>query len=49
MPHVAPLTLEETEQAAGDIAWLASATGFTANSMLTLSHRPEIAKAVLGL
>ena len=29
--------------------WLASATGFVANSMLTLSHRPEIAKAVLGL
>ena len=49
MPHIAPLALEETEGAAGDIAWLASATGFTANSMLTLSHRPEIAEAVLGL
>ncbi|MDG1280838.1 MAG: carboxymuconolactone decarboxylase family protein [Pseudorhodobacter sp.] len=49
MPHVAPLSLAETQAAEGDIAWLASATGFTANSMLTLSHRPEIAKAVLGL
>lgn len=49
MPHITPLTLDETEQAEGDIAWLASATGFTANSMLTLSRRPEIAKAVLGL
>lgn len=49
MPHVAPLAIEDTEGAAGDIAWLASATGFTANSMLTLSHRPEIAEAVLQL
>jgi len=49
IPHVAPLTLEETKQAMGDINWLASATGFTANSMLTLSHRPEIARAVLEL
>lgn len=49
MPIVAPLSPEETQQAQGDIAWLASATGFTANSMLTLSRRPEIAKAVLGL
>jgi len=49
MPHVDPLTLEEAGLAAGDISWLASATGFTANSMLTLSHRPDIAKAVLGL
>jgi uncharacterized peroxidase-related enzyme len=49
MPHVAPLALESTKGAADDIAWLASATGFTANSMLTLSHRPEIAEAVLGL
>lgn len=49
MPHVAPLRLEDTSQAAEDIAWLASATGFTANSMLTLSHRPEIAEAALGL
>lgn len=49
MPHVDPLTLEEAGLAAGDISWLASSTGFTANSMLTLSHRPEIAKAVLGL
>ncbi|MBL4768640.1 MAG: carboxymuconolactone decarboxylase family protein [Rhodobacteraceae bacterium] len=49
MPHIAPLALNETEGAAGDIAWLASATGFTANSMLTLSHRPEIAEAVLQL
>lgn len=49
MPHVAPLAIEDTQEAAGEIAWLASATGFTANSMLTLSHRPEIAEAVLGL
>ncbi len=49
MPHIAPLALEDTQGVAGDIAWLASATGFTANSMLTLSHRPEIAQAVLGL
>jgi uncharacterized peroxidase-related enzyme len=49
MPHIAPLALEDTQGAAGDISWLASATGFTANSMLTLSHRPEIAEAVLGL
>ena len=49
MPHIAPLALDDTQGAAGEIAWLASATGFTANSMLTLSHRPEIAKAVLGL
>lgn len=49
MPHIAPLTKEETQEAMRDIDWLASATGFTANSMLTLSHRPEIAKAVLGL
>ena len=49
MPHVTPLSLQDSQQAEGDIAWLASATGFTANSMLTLSHRPEIAKAVLGL
>lgn len=49
VPHIAPLTLDETQEAEGDIAWLASATGFTANSMLTLSHRPDIAKAVLGL
>ncbi len=49
MPYIAPLAIEDTQEAAGDIAWLASATGFTANSMLTLSHRPEIAEAVLGL
>lgn len=49
MPHIAPLTTEVTKDAETDINWLASATGFTANSMLTLSHRPEIAKAVLGL
>ena len=49
MPHVKPLTDAEGLQAASDIAWLASATGFTANSMLTLSRRPEIARAVLGL
>ncbi|MEM6761271.1 MAG: carboxymuconolactone decarboxylase family protein [Pseudomonadota bacterium] len=48
MPHIAPLDLAESD-AKDDIAWLASATGFVANSMLTLSHRPEIAKAVLGL
>ena len=49
MPHVAPLNLDESAEAGEQIAWLASATGFVANSMLTLSHRPEIAKAVLGL
>ena len=49
MPHVKPLNAHETEDAEGDIAWLASATGFTANSMLALSHRPEIARAALGL
>ena len=49
MPHIVPLTKEETKEAMGDIEWLASATGFTANSMLTLSYRPEIARAVLGL
>lgn len=49
MPHVAPVALDDSAEAQADIAWLASATGFVANSMLTLSHRPEIAKAVLGL
>ena len=49
MPHVTPLSAQETEDAQADIAWLASATGFTANSMLALSHRPEIARAALGL
>lgn len=49
MPHIKPVSLETSAEAADDIAWLASATGFVANSMLTLSHRPEIAKAVLGL
>ena len=49
MPHIPPVDLTAPEQAQADIEWLASATGFVANSMLTLSHRPEIAKAVLGL
>ena len=49
MPHIAPVDLAESEEAKADIEWLASATGFVANSMLTLSHRPEIAKAVLEL
>lgn len=49
MPHIKPLAVEQTGDAADDIAWLASAAGFTANSMLTLSHRPEIAEAALGL
>ena len=49
MPHIAPVDLTASEDARADIEWLASATGFVANSMLTLSHRPEIAKAVLGL
>ncbi|WP_305969101.1 MULTISPECIES: carboxymuconolactone decarboxylase family protein [unclassified Mameliella] len=48
MPYVAPLDLNDSE-AKADIEWLASATGFVANSMLALSHRPEIAKAVLEL
>ncbi|MEO9517872.1 MAG: hypothetical protein ABJH45_19960 [Paracoccaceae bacterium] len=49
MPHIAPVDLSASDDAKADIEWLASATGFVANSMLTLSHRPEIAKAVLGL
>lgn len=49
MPHIEPLSSQECEEAESDINWLASATGFTANSMLTLSHRPEIARAALGL
>lgn len=49
MPHILPVDLTASEEAKADIEWLASATGFVANSMLTLSHRPEIAKAVLGL
>ena len=49
MSHIEPLELDATDAAKADIAWLASATGFTANSMLTLSHRPEIAKAALEL
>lgn len=49
MAHVQPLNAQETKEAEADIAWLASATGFTANSMLALSHRPEIARAALGL
>lgn len=49
MPHITPVDLSASDDAKADIEWLASATGFVANSMLTLSHRPEIAKAVLGL
>jgi len=49
MPHITPLTTDDCEDASAEINWLASATGFTANSMLSLGHRPEIAKAVLGL
>ena len=49
MPHIPPLSIEETEAARADIEGLASATGFVANSMLTLARRPEIARAVLGL
>ena len=49
MPHIAPVDLAASDDAKAEIEWLASATGFVANSMLTLSHRPEIAKAVLGL
>ncbi|AKS45365.1 uncharacterized peroxidase-related enzyme [Octadecabacter temperatus] len=49
MPFIEPLKIDATDEAQADIAWLASATGFTANSMLTLSYRPEIAKAVLDL
>ncbi len=44
-----PLSREEALEAAEDIAWLASASGFTANSMLMLSRRPEIARAALAL
>ncbi len=49
MAHITPLNSDDCEDASADIQWLASATGFTANSMLSLAHRPEIAKAVLGL
>ncbi len=49
MPHIAPLSLDDTEGAREDIEWLASASGFVANSMLTLARRPEIARAALGL
>jgi len=49
MPHITPVSAEHNHDASADIQWLASATGFTANSMLALSHRPEIARAVLEL
>ena len=49
MPYIEPLNLANTDAAEADIKWLASATGFTATSMLALSHRPEIAKAALDL
>ena len=49
MPHINPLSVDESDAAKADIEWLASATGFVANSMLTLAHRPEIARAVLQL
>ncbi len=49
MPHISPVSEAVNTDATDEISWLASATGFTANSMLTLSHRPEIATAVLGL
>ncbi len=49
MPHITPVSSEDSHAATADIQWLASATGFTANSMLSLSHRPEIARAVLEL
>jgi uncharacterized peroxidase-related enzyme len=47
--HIEPLSINETNEAKADIEGLASATGFVANSMLTLARRPEIARAVLGL
>ncbi|MEM9030807.1 MAG: carboxymuconolactone decarboxylase family protein [Pseudomonadota bacterium] len=49
MAYVPPLNLDASKDAADEIKWLAAQTGFVANSMLTLSHRPEIAKAVLNL
>ncbi|WP_299484236.1 carboxymuconolactone decarboxylase family protein [uncultured Roseibium sp.] len=49
MAHIAPVDLEASREAAEEIKWLAGQTGFVANSMLTLSHRPEIARAVLNL
>ena len=49
MPHIEPLQLGATENAQADIEHLAGQTGFVANSMLTLAHRPEIASAVLQL
>ena len=39
MPHIAPVDLTASDEAKADIEWLASATGFVANSMLTLSQR----------
>jgi len=49
MPQVTPLNAQECEDAESDIAWLASATGFTAKAMLALSHLPELVRATLGL
>lgn len=49
MPRIPPVDLTASEKAKADIEWLASAMGFVANSMLSLSHRPELANAVLGL
>ena len=48
MPHIAPLSSQNCQEAAADIQWLASATGFTANSMLSLAHRPDSFVGVHG-
>lgn len=47
MPPIAPVSLDASELA--EIARLGAETGFVANSMATLAHRPEIASAVGGL
>lgn len=49
MPHVEPTSRADGVVLAEEILWLASETGFVANSMLTLAKRPEIARAILGL
>jgi len=41
MAHITPLNSEDCEDASADIQRLASATGFTANSMLALQKTFE--------
>jgi len=49
MAPITPLNSDDCEVAFAYIQWLAFATGFTANSMLSLARHPKIAKAILGL